>query len=80
MNTYDDTLLSTIALSVKDVSFGIILVLCACILMMPLALLVGLLYSGIRDRKLTSANEATPTEYPEPVADRNDQPSPGETP
>jgi hypothetical protein len=78
MNTYDDTLLSTIALSVKDVSFGIILVLCACILMMPLALLVGLLYSGIRDRKLTSANEATPTEHP--VADRNDQPSPGETP
>lgn len=67
MYPYDDELFSTtFADSITEVSHGVVYVLCAGIMLIPLALLVGLLYSGFRQRKLKDANEAAP--------DRDDRP------
>ena len=81
MNPYADELVSTTAVSITDVSFGVVLVLCACLMLIPLAMLVGLLYTGIRNRRLMSTNEAAPAELSdgESRPDRNDRPRPGET-
>jgi hypothetical protein len=58
MNPYEEELLPTIAVSVADVSYGVVLVLCVCIMLVPLAMLVVLVHSGIRNRRLTSHNES----------------------
>jgi hypothetical protein len=42
----------TIAASVTDVSHGVVLALSACFLLMPFAMLAGLVYSGIRSRRM----------------------------
>jgi hypothetical protein len=71
MYLYDDELFSnTLADSITEVSHGIVYVLCAGIMLIPLALLVGLLYSGFRQRRLKDANEAAP--------DRDDRPRAGQ--
>ncbi len=40
------------AASVTDVSHGVILALSACFLLTPFVMLVGLVYSGIRSRRM----------------------------
>ena len=57
MNPYESELSPITAASVTDVSHGIVLVLCALFMLMPLVMLAGLVYSGIRDRRRTSAKE-----------------------
>jgi hypothetical protein len=57
MNPYESELLPTTAASVTDVSNGIVLVLSALFMLMPLVMLVGLVYSGIRNRRRASAKE-----------------------
>jgi hypothetical protein len=40
------------AASVTDVSHGVVLALSACFLLMPFVMLAGLVYSGIRSRRM----------------------------
>lgn len=76
MYPYDDELLSTtLADSITEVSHGIVYVLCAGIMLIPLALLVALLYSGFRQRRLKNANGAN-----EAAPDRDDRPRVEQTP
>jgi hypothetical protein len=58
MNTYDHELLPATAASITDVSHAVVLVLCVGFMLMPLAILVSLLYGGIRRRRLSSDNES----------------------
>ena len=57
MNPYESELSPITAASVTDVSHGIVPVLCALFMLMPLLMLAGLVYSGTRDRRRTSAKE-----------------------
>jgi hypothetical protein len=57
MNAYQHELLPATAASVTDVSHAIILVLCVGFLLMPFAILVGLVYGGIRKRRRGSDHE-----------------------
>jgi hypothetical protein len=50
MNSYNNELLSTTAVSITDASIGIVLALCALFMLFPFVMLVGLIYSGIRQR------------------------------
>ena len=50
MNPYESELLPSIAVSITDASMGIVLALCALFMLMPFAMLVGLVYIGIRRR------------------------------
>lgn len=50
MNPYDNELLPTTAVSITDASMGVVLVLCALFMLVPFAMLAGLVYSGIRRR------------------------------
>ena len=52
MIPYEDWLSSTTAASVTDISNGVVLVLSACFMLVPFVMLAGLLYSGIRNRRL----------------------------
>jgi hypothetical protein len=51
MNPYETDVLPATAASVTDVSHGVVLALCACFLLMPFAMLAGLVYSSIRSRR-----------------------------
>jgi hypothetical protein len=62
MNPYENELPLTNALSITDVSYGAVLVLCAFLMLMPIAMLFGLLYSGLRNRRVKSATESTSAE------------------
>jgi hypothetical protein len=62
MNPYENELPLTNALSITDVSYGVVLVVCAFLMMMPIAMLFGLLYSGLRNRRDKSAAESTRAE------------------
>jgi hypothetical protein len=59
MNPYEQALPLTNALSITDASYGVVLVLCAFLMMMPIAMFFGLLYSGLRNRRAKSAGEPT---------------------
>lgn len=50
MNPYDQQALTTTAVSVTDASIAIVLALSALFMLAPFAMLVGLVYSGIRER------------------------------
>jgi len=50
MNPYDHELLPTAAVSITDASMGVVLALCALFMLVPFAMLVGLVSSGIRRR------------------------------
>jgi hypothetical protein len=50
MNLYDNDALTTTAASVTDVSIAIVLGVSALLMLLPFAMLVGLAYSGIRER------------------------------
>ena len=50
MNTYESELLPSIAVSITDASMGVVFALSALFMLMPCAMLVGLVYSGIRRR------------------------------
>ena len=63
MNPYKNELLPTIAASITDVSHVVVLVLCAGFMLAPFAMLVGLVYSGIRNRRRTSDSESPPAEH-----------------
>jgi hypothetical protein len=52
MYPFESNVLPATAASVTDVSHGVILALSALFLLMPLAMLVGLVYSGIRSRRM----------------------------
>jgi hypothetical protein len=82
MNSYENDLLPATAASIVDVSNGVVLVLCALIMTLPFVMLVGLVYSGIRDRRRTSSKEpsSTQTSKGDAVPDRNDQELPEEGP
>lgn len=74
MNTHE--LLSTLAVTSKDVSLGIVYVLCAIILMAPVVIFVIAACLGIRDWRRTCAGESAPTRRSgsEPVPGLGDQP------
>jgi len=50
MNPYENELLPTTAVSITDASIGIVLALSALFMLLPFVMLVGLVYSGIRQR------------------------------
>ena len=50
MIPYSNEALTTTAVSVNDVSITIVLALSALFMLAPFAMLVGLVYSGIRNR------------------------------
>jgi hypothetical protein len=50
MNPYDNELLPTTAVSITDVSTVLVLALCALFMLVPFAMLVALVSSGIRRR------------------------------
>jgi hypothetical protein len=50
MNLYENDALPAIAMSVTDVSIGVVLALSAIFLFLPFVMLAGLVYSGIRER------------------------------
>jgi hypothetical protein len=52
MYPYESNVLPATAASVTDVSHGVILALSALFLLIPFAMLVGLVYSGIRSRRI----------------------------
>jgi hypothetical protein len=82
MNPYKNELLPTIAASITDVSHLVVLVLCAGFMLAPFAMLVGLVYSGIRNRRRMSDSESPPAEHSGSAAllDRSDRARRGETP
>jgi hypothetical protein len=57
MYPYDSDALPATAASVTDVSHAIVLALCACFLLMPFVMLVGLVYSGIRSRRMARRDQ-----------------------
>jgi hypothetical protein len=50
MNPYQNEVLTTTAVSVTDASIAVVLALCALFMLAPFAMLVALVYSGIRER------------------------------
>jgi hypothetical protein len=52
MYPYANEVLPATAVSVTDVSHGVVLALSACFLLMPFVMLAGLVYSGIRSRRM----------------------------
>ena len=50
MNLYENDALPAIAMSITDVSIGVVLALSAIFLLLPFVMLAGLVYSGIRER------------------------------
>lgn len=50
MNPYQNELLPSIAVSITDASMGVVLALSALFMLAPFAMLVGLVYNGIRRR------------------------------
>jgi hypothetical protein len=52
MYSSDSNVLPATAASVTDVSHGVILALSALFLLMPFVMLAGLVYSGIRSRRM----------------------------
>ena len=51
MRHLENELLPTNAASITDVSHGIVLVLCAAFMVVPFAMLIGLVCRGIRTRR-----------------------------
>jgi hypothetical protein len=82
MNPFEHELLRTAAASITDVSNGIVLVVCAGFMLAPFAMLVGLVYSGIRNRRLTTDNESRSARLSnsETVIRRSDRAGRGEAP
>jgi hypothetical protein len=52
MYPFESNVLRATAASVTDISHGVILALSALFLLMPFAMFVGLVYSGIRSRRM----------------------------
>jgi hypothetical protein len=52
MHPYASEMLPATAASVTDVSHGVVLALSACFLLLPFAMIAGLVYSGIRSRRM----------------------------
>jgi hypothetical protein len=52
MYLYASEVLPATAASVTDVSHGVVVALSACFLLIPFVMLAGLVYSGIRSRRM----------------------------
>jgi hypothetical protein len=61
MNPYENALIPPTAASATDVSHAVVLVLCVGFMLAPFAILAGLVYSGIRRRRLTRGAAARPS-------------------
>jgi uncharacterized membrane protein len=73
MYPYHDELVSTtFADSITEVSHGVVYVLSAGFMLIPFAMLIALLYAGIRERRVKKANEAS--------SDSDVKPRAGQTP
>jgi hypothetical protein len=57
MYPYASEALPATAASVIDVSHGVVLALSACFLLMPFVMLAGLVYSGIRSRRMARRDQ-----------------------